>query len=117
MYSGMPKEHPSIQAAVKKFSDAGPSLNNTSYNYYATQVMKQIGGQEWEKWNVKMRDRLVGTQVQTGHAAGSWYWDDGHSTQSAGRFYTTCMGTMMLEVYYRYMPLYGEQAEEDAFQL
>jgi hypothetical protein len=117
MYSGMPKEHPSIQAAVKKFSDAGPSLNNTYYNYYATQVMKQIGGQEWEKWNVKMRDRLVGTQVQTGHAAGSWYWEDGHSTQSAGRFYTTCMGTMMLEVYYRYMPLYGEQAEEDAFQL
>jgi hypothetical protein len=24
---------------------------------------------------------------------------------------------MMLEVYYRYMPLYAEQAEEDAFQL
>jgi hypothetical protein len=31
--------------------------------------------------------------------------------------YWTCMSTMMLEVYYRYMPLYGEQAEEDAFQL
>jgi hypothetical protein len=117
MYSGMSKEHPSIKAAVKKFSDAGPSPSNTYYNYYATQVMKQMGGQDWENWNVKMRDRLVSTQVQSGHAAGSWYWDDGHSTTSGGRFYTTCMGTMMLEVYYRYMPLYGEQAEEDAFQL
>jgi hypothetical protein len=27
------------------------------------------------------------------------------------------MATMMLEVYYRYMPLYGEQKDEDAFKL
>ena len=117
MYSGMPKDHPSIKAAVAKFSASGPSKSNTYYNYYATQVLKQVGGKEWESWNIRMRDQLLSTQTTTGHAAGSWFWEDGHSTASGGRFYTTCMATMMLEVYYRYMPLYGEQAAEDAFQL
>ena len=117
MYSGMPKDHPSIQAAVAKFNSAGPSKSNTYYNYYATQVMKQVGGKEWESWNVRMRGQLLATQTTTGHAAGSWFWDDGHSTDSAGRLYTTCMATMILEVYYRYLPLYNEQALEDAFKL
>ena len=117
MYSGMPKDHPSIQAAVAKFNSAGPSKSNTYYNYYATQVMKQVGGKEWESWNVRMRGQLLATQTTTGHAAGSWFWDDRHSTDSAGRLYTTCMATMILEVYYRYLPLYNEQALEDAFKL
>jgi len=117
MYSGMPKDHPSIQAAVAKFSKAGPSKTNTYYNYYATQVLKQVGGKDWEAWNVRMRDQLLATQTTAGHAAGSWYWDDNHSTDSAGRLYTTCMGTMILEVYYRYMPLYSEQTQEEAFKL
>ena len=117
MYSGVPKDHPSIKAAVEKFSKAGPSKTGTYYNYYATQVLKQYGGKEWDAWNVRMRDQLLATQVNTGHAAGSWYWDDSHSTHSGGRFYTTCMGTMILEVYYRYMPLYNEQTAEDAFKL
>ncbi len=117
MYSGMPKDHPSIKAAVAKFAAAGPSKSNTYYNYYATQVMKQVGGQEWEGWNVRMRDQLLATQTKTEHAAGSWFWEDGHSTSSAGRLYTTCMATMILEVYYRYLPLYNEQAPEDAFKL
>ena len=117
MYSGFPKDHPSIKAAVAKFSQAGPSKTGTYYNYYATQVMKQVGGKEWESWNVRMRDQLLSTQTTTGHAAGSWFWEDGHSTNAGGRLYTTCMATMMLEVYYRYMPLYGEQTPEDAFKL
>ncbi|MEQ1827124.1 MAG: prenyltransferase/squalene oxidase repeat-containing protein [Pirellula sp.] len=117
MYSGVPKDHPSIKVATDKFSKDGPSPSNTYYNYYATQVMKQVGGSEWEKWNVRMRDKLVSTQVTTGHAAGSWFWSDGHSTESGGRLYTTCMATMMLEVYYRYLPLYSEQTEEDVFKL
>ena len=58
----------------------------------------------------------IEVDVQSGHGAGSWYTDAGLSNEG-GRLYWTCMSTMMLEVYYRYMPLYAEQAEEDAFQL
>lgn len=117
MYSGLPKDHPSIKIAVERFSNDGPSPTNTYYNYYATQVMKQVGGPEWEKWNVRMRDKLVASQEKSGHMAGSWYWADPHGGDSGGRLYITCMATMMLEVYYRYMPLYGDKAEEDAFAL
>ncbi|MBM3966698.1 MAG: hypothetical protein FJ308_16770 [Planctomycetes bacterium] len=117
MYSGWNKQEPTIKAAAEKFAADGPSLTDNYYNYYATQVMKQYGGAEWDAWNNKMRDQIVSTQVQTGHGAGSWYVEDGISAQAGGRFYCTCMSTMMLEVYYRYMPLYAEQAEEDAFQL
>jgi hypothetical protein len=116
MYSGWKKDEPSIKAAAAKFAEAGPSESDISYNYYATQVMKQYGGPEWESWNVRMRDQIVSTQVQSGHGAGSWFSEGEHSKQG-GRLYWTCMSTMMLEVYYRYMPLYAEQAEEDAFQL
>ena len=117
MYSGWKKDEPSIKAAAEKFAKDGPSGSDIYYNYYATQVMKQYGGPEWEAWNNRMRDQLLGSQVQTGHGAGSWYVESGHSSEAGGRLYSTCMSTMMLEVYYRYMPLYAEQAEEDAFQL
>ena len=119
MYSGMPKDNESLKAIVAKFDKAGPNPTHVYYNYYATQVMKQIGGKEWERWNEKMRDQLVGMQVQSGPATGSWYWEDEHrhSTEQGGRFYTTCMATMILEVYYRYLPIYAEQKEEDTFQL
>jgi hypothetical protein len=78
--------------------------------------MKQYGGAEWDAWNNKMRDLIVTSQVQTGHGAGSWYIEGSHS-DFGGRLYITCMATMILEVYYRYMPLYGEQVQEDPFQL
>lgn len=117
MYSGWNKEDPSIKAAVAKFVESGPRAGDSYFNYYATQVLKQYGGPEWESWNEKMKGLLIGSQVQTGHGAGSWFFEEGISSQAGGRLYCTCMATMMLEVYYRYMPLYAEQAEEDAFQL
>jgi hypothetical protein len=117
MYSGLPKDNDALKGIIAKFDSTGPSSTNTYYNYYATQVMKQVGGTEWDRWNEKMRDQLLGMQMQTGPSAGSWYWNDGHSTEQGGRFYTTCMATMILEVYYRYLPIYSEQKEEDAFQL
>lgn len=117
MYSGLPKDNDGLKAIVAKFDKSGPSASNTYYNYYATQVMKQVGGEPWDRWNQKMRDQLLGMQVQSGPSAGSWYWEDGHSTAEGGRFYTTCMATMILEVYYRYLPIYSEQKDEDNFQL
>ncbi len=117
MYSGMHKDHPSLVSAVKRFSADGPNFGDIYYNYYATQVLKQVGGPEWESWNVRMRDHLLTTQVKSGHATGSWYWEDKIGHNEGGRLYLTCMATMILEVYYRYMPLYAEQAEEDSFKL
>jgi hypothetical protein len=55
-----------------------------------------------------MRDSLVRRQAKTGTASGSWMlkgqWDE------AGRLYCTAMAAITLEVYYRYQPIYSEDA-------
>ena len=61
-----------------------------------------------------MRDWLVNSQVQDGHPKGSWMMQGGHGKR-AGRLYCTAMATMILEVYYRHLPIYRAQAAEEAF--
>jgi hypothetical protein len=55
---------------------------------------------------------LLGSQRAEGDDAGSWDPNDvwgGHG----GRVYTTAMGALCLEVYYRYLPLYGDANVEN----
>jgi hypothetical protein len=116
MYLGWKKDEPALQAGVKYLGDIGPS-NSMYQNYYATQVMRHFGGEEWEKWNTKMRDTLVNSQEKNGHAKGSWHFPKSPWGERAGRLYSTCMAAMILEVYYRHMPIYGEEAAEEEFPL
>ena len=116
MYLGWKKDEPALERGVQRLSKMGPSPNNMYYNYYATQVMRHYGGKPWEEWNVKMRDQLVKSQSKNGHMNGSWFFNGGHGKR-AGRLYSTSMATMMLEVYYRHMPIYGKQAAEEDFPL
>ncbi|MFM2094285.1 MAG: hypothetical protein RIS70_1409, partial [Planctomycetota bacterium] len=62
-------------------------------------------------WNEQMRNFLVATQSREGHEAGSWFFVDQHGN-AGGRLYTTAMCIMILEVYYRHMPLYGEDSRD-----
>ncbi len=57
-----------------------------------------------------MREFLIRSQSQSGHEAGSWYFEDTFA-QEGGRLYTTAMSCMTLEVYYRFSPLY-QQADK-----
>ncbi len=107
MYSGWTRGHPALARGVSLLSTWGPSPVDLYYNYYATQVLRHWGGSDWKFWNRPMRDHLVATQAAQGHENGSWYFDDEHS-RVGGRLYTTAMAVMILEVYYRYLPLYGE---------
>lgn len=113
MYLGWPKEQPGLRKGVELLTREGPSMlgrsSNMYYNYYATQIMHQYGGEPWELWNSKMRDFLVRTQGQEGHEAGSWYFDGGQA-HAGGRLYVTAVAIMTLEVYYRHMPLYAPHA-------
>ncbi len=121
MYMGWDKDHPSLNKAIQWLSKFGPDKGPRSdiyYNYYGTQVMKQYGGKEWTRWNKVMRDSLVESQNKSGNTAGSWIFGAGtHSTEKGGRLYCTAMACMTLEVYYRYLPLYGQEATEDEFPL
>ncbi len=117
MYMGGKKEDKIIRNGVKYLDSQGPNLGNLYYSYYATQVMRHNGGPAWERWNRRMRDPLIKLQVQDGHAAGSWYTGTGGHTRHGGRLMATSLATMMLEVYYRHMPLYTEQSATMEFEL
>lgn len=117
MYLGWKKENSAIQVGVNHLSEIGPSDHDIYYNYYATQVMHHYGGEAWTKWNDVMRDQLVNSQDKKGHQAGSWIYDGGHANGAGGRLYATSLSTMILEVYYRHMPIYKSKAAEDDFPL
>jgi len=118
MYLGWKKDNPALQRGCDDISGWGPS-NDVYYNYYATQVMRHIEDDRWEKWNNVMRDKLVAEQCKEGHETGSWWLTGGggHGNDKGGRLYHTAMSTMVLEVYYRYMPIYQSDAADLEFTL
>ncbi len=88
---------------------------DTYYWYYATQVMHNVPGPEWDTWNRQMRRVLIESQVKEGCAAGSW--DPARPTpdrwrEQGGRLMVTSLACLTLEVYYRYLPLYKLDADD-----
>ncbi len=74
--------------------------------YYNTQAFFQKGGKEWETWNNQCREQLLKNQ----RPDGSYSPESGDlnpaTTAAAGQdadIYRTCLCTLMLEVYYRYL--------------
>ena len=60
-----------------------------------------------------MKPLLLETQAQEGHERGSWFTgvDGGQAgPDTAGRLYLTSLATMILEVYYRHLPIYRGQS-------
>ncbi len=115
MYTGWKRDNPALERGVKRLAETGPSNSNMYYNYFATQVLRHHEGDEWDTWREKLSKRLVETQSKEGHTAGSWYFDGDHGSTVGGRLYCTAMATMILEVYYRHMPIYGRAATADGF--
>ncbi len=116
MFMGWKRDNAALMRGVQTLADRGPSDTDMYYNYYATQVMSHFGGDPWEKWNPKMRDYLVREQAAGGHEKGSWHFPGAHGADQGGRHYSTAMSAMILEVYYRHMPIYQEQAGEEKFK-
>jgi hypothetical protein len=70
--------------------------------YYATYAMHNMGGEYRIWWNRRIRDVLVENQCRQGDNAGSWDPKGDQWGQQPGRVYTTALGALCLEVYYRY---------------
>lgn len=99
----------------------GKAGRNSYYFYYATQVMHNFPGAEWDQWNRATRKYLIETQEKKGCATGSWNplepAEDAWGKEG-GRLLCTSINTLNLEVYYRYLPLYkldkeGQSNEDD----
>lgn len=88
----------------------GEGERNFYYWYYATLAMHQMQDESWQRWNEALKKTLVSSQRNTGPLSGSW----DPSTRwggYGGRAFTTAMGALCLEVYYRYLPLYEKAGE------
>jgi hypothetical protein len=118
-YMGLKRSEPASIEGMTYLMRNLPTVNqrNCYYWYYATQVMHNLPGPEWDAWNRQMRRILIETQVKEGCAAGSW--DPEKPTKDAwgaqgGRIMCTSIGCLTLEVYYRYLPLYQLDKTEEA---
>ena len=74
--------------------------------YYATLALYQRQDALWEEWNQSLQTTLLATQQQSGALKGSWSPDTEWGPHG-GRVYSTAMATLCLEVYYRFLPIYG----------
>ena len=116
LYSGWERDHQGMIRGAQYLADNLPAngtarepQRDTYYWYYATQVMHNVPGPQWDDWNRTMRRILIDTQERTGCAAGSWDPAkpvDGPWGSQGGRLMVTSLSTLTLEVYYRYLPLY-----------
>lgn len=102
-YTGMKRTDPAmIEGMNYVMSHLNTAKTNSYFLYYATQVMHNLPGPEWDKWNREARRHLISTQIKNGCAAGAWA-PNGHN---AGPVMSTSIHALTLEVYYRYLPLY-----------
>lgn len=110
-FLGAKRSDPAMAEGVKYMMQylPGKYSRNSYYFYYATQVMHNLPGAEWDEWNRATRRYLIETQEKTGCCAGSWNPDlpakDPYSDEG-GRLLITSVNTLSLEVYYRFLPLY-----------
>lgn len=115
-YLGVKRDDAKLAAGATLLRTRLPDFGERDayYWYYATQVMFHMQGDYWKDWNNAMRDTLVNSQEMGGNDRGSWdpskpvpeKW-----ASAGGRHYLTCLNLLMLEVYYRHLPLYEELAK------
>ena len=102
---GVSRDAASSREAVAFVLRATPTLVNENfyYWYYGTLAMYQYGGEPWQQWNERLREILVSQQQPDGR------WNAGAAWGAyGGDLYSTALGTLCLEVYYRYLPLYRQ---------
>jgi len=111
---GIRRDNPQSTEAVQYLLRQPPKISewNLYYWYYGTLAMYQYGGDEWDRWNLEMRDTIVTTQKTKGVLAGSWD-PVGPWGPYGGRVYSTALATLCLEVYYRFLPLYEHSGRFD----
>ncbi len=120
-YLGAPRKDPRITEGMNFLMShlPNPMQRNCYYWYYATQVMHNLPGPEWDRWNREMRRVLVETQEKDGCAMGSW--DPNLPTpdpwgKHGGRIMVSSIAALTLEVYYRYLPLYNTEPDTMSYK-
>lgn len=112
-YFGLRAGDASLDGGMKIVTDWNTELradvpSNLFQHYYAALALHHYGSSQWKTWYVPLRESLVRTQSRRGHESGSWYFPNPHYGDVGGRLLNTALAAMILEVPYRYLPLYRE---------
>jgi len=122
LHTGTPRTDLPLQAAAGSLAAMQPAYGTRQARtrdaylwYYASQVLVQTGGPEWEVWYERLCRVLEAEQATDATAAGSWdplgavpdRWGS-----YGGRLYVTALHLLALEVPYRHLPTYGVTGEE-----
>ena len=118
-YLGWPPDHPSLLAGAEYLTgdELAPRWESGARNvyhwYYASQMLHNLQGEAWQKWQGRVAAVVVEAQEKAGTVRGSWHpfrttgHTDEHTTEG-GRLYVTCLCTLILETPYRHQPLFGK---------
>ena len=113
---GRRRSEPRMQESVAVVLDHLPGSDddfNTYFWYYGTLALFHHQGEAWRTWNEALTEQLLTRQRRDGSAAGSWN-PEGKWAKLGGRIYQTTLCTLMLEVYYRYLPLFLQERPLEA---
>ncbi len=114
MYTGWGPEQEPLSRGLTVLAKPGPDPEAVYQNFYLAQALLQFDHPVWPRWNAKNRDQLVARQARVGHEAGSWVFAD-RDTAPGGRLAFTSLAILTLEVYYRLLPIYHQDAVESGF--
>jgi len=117
------KKHASVVRKGTRYIEENAKFDYNTENsdlyrhYYHAQAMINHGGNSWKAYNDLFRDQLLKNQYKNGSwkNVGGGAKVDGSSVRFQGRsklakHYRTCLATLMLEVYYRFLPATGSQS-------
>ena len=95
--------HKSVKKGVEWISknskfNWGTHDANLYYHYYKIQAMLNYGGKEWDEYNKMIRDPLINAQKPDGS------WDQKMNHGPINEHMATCLATLSLEAYYRFLP-------------
>ena len=112
LFAGTSRSDPMVKRGVDVLMRERPAWSeaeggkestvNVYYWYYGSYALFQFGGSLWKRWNESMLKALLSTQRTSGDEDGSWD-PIGEWGAAGGRVYSTALGAMTLEVYYRYL--------------
>jgi hypothetical protein len=108
IYTAWPDE-PTLDRGLARLAKPGPPPEAVYQNFYLAQALLLRDHPAWRRWNVANREQLIARQARLGHEAGSWSFADA-DTAPGGRLGHTALAVLTLEVYYRLLPIYSEQA-------
>jgi prenyltransferase beta subunit len=92
-----------IKKAVEYMEKVQDDFGHYWYgHYYAAHAFNQVGGEVWEKYYKRMRDRLLAPGYQ--RPGGEWY--DGRREAAYGPAYQTAIAVLILSVPTHYLPIY-----------